>query len=199
MLEPAILGLLKEKPMHGYELKKRLTYILGHFWTVSYGSLYPALKRLEKSGFIERAYSVKEKTRTRNVYRITPAGEKRFLGLLVEEGQSPQSKSSEEFELRMAFFEYLDPATRLKLLERRRNHLEEQAKKFKKYRSGGKEGDRYRAGLFSHRAEIVKSDIRWLNRLIEQEREVLENLSNSAQAGIEISGQEGEISTAHGV
>jgi len=85
LLEVAILGLLKERPMHGYELKKRLSYMLGHFWTVSYGSLYPALKRLEKSGSIERAYSVKEKTRNRNVFRITVRGETEFMRLLTED------------------------------------------------------------------------------------------------------------------
>ena len=53
MLELAILGLLKELPLHGYELKKRLNETLGHVWGVSYGSLYPALARLERMGAIE--------------------------------------------------------------------------------------------------------------------------------------------------
>ncbi len=49
MLELAILGLLKEQPLHGYELKKRLGETLGFLWGVSFGSLYPALRRLERS------------------------------------------------------------------------------------------------------------------------------------------------------
>ena len=53
MLELAILGLLTEAPLHGYELKKRLGETLGHVWGVSYGSLYPALARLERMGAIE--------------------------------------------------------------------------------------------------------------------------------------------------
>ena len=53
MLELAVLGLLKEQPLHGYELKKRLAETLGSFWGVSFGSLYPALRRLERSGAIE--------------------------------------------------------------------------------------------------------------------------------------------------
>ena len=39
MLEIAVLGLLKEQPLHGYELKKRLSETLGFLWGVSYGSL----------------------------------------------------------------------------------------------------------------------------------------------------------------
>ena len=53
MLELAILGLLKEQPLHGYELKKRLGETLGSLWGVSFGSLYPALRRLERDGAIE--------------------------------------------------------------------------------------------------------------------------------------------------
>src|SRR5260370_36006275 len=52
VLELAVLGLLKDQPLHGYELKKRLSETLGFLWGVSYGSLYPALRRLEKSGAI---------------------------------------------------------------------------------------------------------------------------------------------------
>ncbi|PZS23244.1 MAG: PadR family transcriptional regulator [Acidimicrobiales bacterium] len=53
MLEMAILGLLKEQPLHGYELKKRLGEILGVLSGVSFGSLYPALARLEGTGGVE--------------------------------------------------------------------------------------------------------------------------------------------------
>jgi hypothetical protein len=53
VLELAVLGLLKEQPLHGYELKKRLGETLGFLWGVSYGSLYPALRRLERDGAIE--------------------------------------------------------------------------------------------------------------------------------------------------
>ena len=52
MLELAILGLLKEQQLHGYELKKRLTEALGPFSSVSFGSLYPALGRLERAGAV---------------------------------------------------------------------------------------------------------------------------------------------------
>ena len=53
MLELAILGLLKENELHGYELKKRLTDALGPFSSVSFGSLYPCLARLERAGAVK--------------------------------------------------------------------------------------------------------------------------------------------------
>ncbi len=52
MIELAILGLLKERPMHGYDLRKRLKDDFGPLANISYGSLYPALERLEKAGAI---------------------------------------------------------------------------------------------------------------------------------------------------
>ncbi len=52
MLELAILGLLEEQELHGYELRKRLGETLGFLVSVSFGSLYPALARLEASGAV---------------------------------------------------------------------------------------------------------------------------------------------------
>src|SRR5262249_27206195 len=55
VLALAIRGLLRDQPLHGYELRKRLSESLGPMWGISYGSLYPALRRLEREGAIESA------------------------------------------------------------------------------------------------------------------------------------------------
>ena len=52
VLELAVLGLLHETPMHGYELRKRLNAFLGAFRAFGYGSLYPCLKELLAQGLI---------------------------------------------------------------------------------------------------------------------------------------------------
>ncbi|MHB1710155.1 MAG: PadR family transcriptional regulator [Acidimicrobiales bacterium] len=52
MLDLAILGLLSEHEFHGYEIRKRLRDELGLFANISFGSLYPALSRLEQSGAV---------------------------------------------------------------------------------------------------------------------------------------------------
>ena len=51
-LELAVLGLLHETPLHGYELRKRLNSLLGTFRAWGYGSLYPCLKDLLAQGLI---------------------------------------------------------------------------------------------------------------------------------------------------
>ena len=53
MIELAILGLLDENDLHGYELRKRLTDLLGMHLAISFGSLYPALGRLERAGCVK--------------------------------------------------------------------------------------------------------------------------------------------------
>ncbi len=177
MLEIGILGVLKERPMHGYELKKKLSFLLGHFWQVSYGSLYPALKRLEKRGAIERFYSSKEKSKRRNVYRITPAGEEVFKDLLSATGTVSEVEDSEKFSVRMAFFQYMEPETRLWLLERRKHFLQERLAEMKGYGKTGRdkdETDTYRIGMFRHRIELTEYDIAWLDGLIDQERTSIE-------------------------
>ncbi|MGA3352228.1 MAG: helix-turn-helix transcriptional regulator [Acidimicrobiales bacterium] len=57
MLELAILGLLKEHPMHGYDLRKRLRGDFGLLSSLSFGSLYPALARLEATGAVHEVPS----------------------------------------------------------------------------------------------------------------------------------------------
>ena len=55
LLELAILGLLHDTPMHGYELRKRLNAVLGAFRPLSYGTLYPCLRDLLGRGWITEA------------------------------------------------------------------------------------------------------------------------------------------------
>ena len=50
MLDLAILGLLEERDLHGYEIRRQLREHLGLLANVSFGSIYPALTRLERSG-----------------------------------------------------------------------------------------------------------------------------------------------------
>jgi DNA-binding PadR family transcriptional regulator len=169
MLELAILGLLKERSMHGYQLSKRLTDTLGAFWKVSYGSLYPALKRLEREGAVEPVFARDDVGRRKNVYRITPKGEAMFDELLQE--AAPESWEDNRFRVRLAFFRYLKPDTRLRLLEKRRAYLEDRLSDIKSSLKTYRERiDAYTLSLMSHGADATVQDIAWLDGLIESER-----------------------------
>ena len=64
MIDLAILGLLTEQELHGYELKKRLGELLSSRASISFGSLYPALARLEAQGCVK---AVEERTTVQSV------------------------------------------------------------------------------------------------------------------------------------
>lgn len=175
MLELAILGLLKERSMHGYQLSKRLEDTLGGFWRVSYGSLYPTLRRLEKQGAVEPVFSREDVRRRKNVYRITEKGEELFEELLGEAGQ--ESWEDNRFRVRLAFFKYLKPDTRIRLLERRRAFLQERLSTIKTSLKNARERiDSYTLSLMTHGQDATEHDIAWLDDLIRAERrQVREN------------------------
>ncbi|MFN2589798.1 MAG: PadR family transcriptional regulator [Actinomycetota bacterium] len=169
MLELAILGLLKDRAMHGYQLKKHLADTLGSFWQVSYGSLYPALKRLQRQGAVEMIFPRDEVGRRKNVYRITSVGESLFSELLEQAGHEASGDSG--FSVRLAFFKYLKPETRIRLLERRRAYLEGRGFTLKeKLRSYKQSLDNYALSLMNHELRTTEDDIRWLDELIQAER-----------------------------
>ena len=194
MLEIAVLGLLKEQPLHGYELKKRLSDTLGFLWGVSYGSLYPALRRLEREGAIEvvaeplalappiaatgsvkgdlaaarhgAPRGPKPSRRTRKAYRITPAGVARFEELLLAD--DPHADEDKEFALKLAFCSELPAPARIELLERRRVALLTRLNQSR--RATATRNDRYSRSLAEHRTRSTQRDLEWVDGLLEAER-----------------------------
>ncbi len=197
MLELAILGLLKEQPLHGYELKKRLGDSLGFLGGVSFGSLYPALRRLEDDGSIESADGAgpslgpvpmpatgsvsgevtvgrvrrraRTGRRTRKAYRITDRGDIRLRELLIED--PPAANDERVFALKFAFCRHLPSEARLDLLQRRRVELGERLARARDTEPA--RADRYTRSLVEHRTESIERDLQWVDELITAERRQL--------------------------
>ncbi|MDP9235739.1 MAG: PadR family transcriptional regulator [Actinomycetota bacterium] len=200
MVELPVLGLLKDRAMHGYELRKQLGAMLGPFWQVSWGSLYPTLRRLAKEGAVEkvvepvpsrrrksavaktaalssgRRKSAVAKTaalspgRRKTVYRITPKGDELFAAMLEE---TAAAVDAEHFTLKLAFFRYLQPEMRLALLERRRAYLQDKLAQFKSNLRDYRERiDSYTLSLQRHGMSSTERDIAWIEELIMNERGV---------------------------
>jgi len=182
MLELAVLGLLKEKPMHGYELVQQLREQLGTFARFSYGSLYPTLKRLAKEGAVETDLPKGETSRKKNVYRITDDGERLFERLLEDSG-SLITEERNAFMLRLAFFRYMKPETRQRLLEGRRGYLQTRLHKMrdipKKVRD---KVDTWQEELTRYAVNEAEHDIRWLDDMLEAERRNGNGTSTSTTA-----------------
>ena len=178
VLELAVLGLLHESPLHGYELRKRLNSLLGSFRAFSYGSLYPCLKAMLRDGIIaedapgagpaEPATAGAGK-RSRIVYKLTAEGKEHLAALLAEGG--PSAWDDEGFGVHFAFFGRTDAATRLRILEGRRSRLEERVEGFRTSLSRTRERlDTYTLELQRHGLESVEREVRWLSELIDDER-----------------------------
>jgi DNA-binding PadR family transcriptional regulator len=168
-LELAVLGLLQETPLHGYELRKRLNLLLGWTRLLSYGSLYPALKRMLRAGLVTEVTTAAPgvSRRQRIVYQITPAGSEHFAGKITDVG--PSAWEDEDFNMRFAFFSRTDSEVRLRILEGRRSRLQERLDRARSNR-GPAGTDRYISELQRHSIESVEREVRWLTDLIAAER-----------------------------
>ena len=197
VLELAVLGLLHETPLHGYELRKRLNGLLGAFRAFGYGSLYPCLKDLLAQGLIaedspaddgqaaprhtglagqSRHTGLAGQARPRSgrrskiVYRLTADGKERLQDLLAEAG--PPAWEDDGFGVHFAFFGQTRADIRLRILEGRRTRLEERLDNFRAAMSRTRERlDSYTLELHRHGLESVEREVRWLNELIASERE----------------------------
>lgn len=167
----AVLGLLHEGPVHGYELRKRLNLMLGWGRLLSYGSLYPALKRLLRNDLIaETTASTPTGRRPKIVYRLTEKGSAEFERLMSEVG--PSAWEDDDFDIRFAFFSRTDMEIRLRVLEGRRSRLQERLERVQSdLARTQKEVDRYAAELQRHGVESVEREVRWLSELIQAERD----------------------------
>lgn len=197
MLDIAVLGLLKEQPLHGYELKKRLGETLGSLWGVSYGSLYPALRRLEREGAIEVVAQPVDATAPAGGFPATgslkgdlaaarragartakPSRRTRKAYRITDAGRvrfeellladDVHGDDEKAFALKLAFCAELPPAGRLELLERRRVALLGRLDRAR--RSPGTRTDRYSRSLVEHRTRSTQRDLEWVEELIAAER-----------------------------
>ena len=168
-LELAVLGLLHDTPMHGYELRKQLNAILGWGRVLSYGTLYPCLKALGRAGYIVAEAPQAPARRARIVYRLTADGKEHFTELLAQSG--PAAWDDENFGVHFAFFARTDSRTRVRILEGRRSRLEERIEGARTATQRSRERvDAYTQELHRHGLESVEREVRWLTDLIDVER-----------------------------
>jgi DNA-binding PadR family transcriptional regulator len=195
VIELAVLGSLQDQDLHGYELRKRISELAGGRSSVSFGSLYPALARLEAAGavkaveaaesprarlipltgslsgeasaFLARRRATSRRGRGRKVYGLTETGR----NLLVEALEDPDT-DERLFPLKVAFCGALSGDQRLALFQRRRDHLAAQLadQQARRERNGAPRLDRYRRALRERDTNALGNDLAWLDGLIAAER-----------------------------
>lgn len=198
MLDFAVLGLLYEAPMHGYELRKQLGARLGGFRAFSYGSLYPALRRLVRAGLIveqaetpetedearQTGWPLRGRPRNRRVYALTAEGKERFAEMLADAG--PQTWEDEGFGIHMTFFSRTPADTRIRILEGRRRRVEERREGLRATLArAGEQIDRYTRELHQLGLDASEREVRWLNELIASEQAEQRDTGPEPQGGFD--------------
>lgn len=169
MLDLAILGLLQQAPMHGYELRKRLAEMLGSFRSYSYGSLYPTLKKMVKQELIVQHSPQEGAGRGKKVYHLTDLGKAQFDELIND--ACPAHFTDDGFGVHLAFFEYTRRPTRIKVLEGRRRVLED--RRNIQVDAANQAGcSNYSSQLHQISVEHSERELRWINDLIYRETAV---------------------------
>ncbi|MFI8929255.1 helix-turn-helix transcriptional regulator [Streptomyces sp. NPDC053474] len=169
MLELAILGFLYERPLHGYELRKRITALTGHVRPVAESTLYPAIKRLEKAGLLARETQPGAVAAPRHVLSLTAEGRSELRRRLAEPARTDITDENRWFTV-LAFLRHLeDPDAQAAVLRRRLAFLQEPASFFY-------DGDRplraeelddpFRQGILTIARATSRAELTWLRKTL---------------------------------
>ncbi|MFF1685864.1 MULTISPECIES: PadR family transcriptional regulator [unclassified Streptomyces] len=165
MLELAILGFLYDAPLHGYELRKRITALTGHVRPVAESTLYPAIKRLEKAGLLTRETQPGSVAAQRHVLNLTAAGREELRGRLAEPGRADITDENRWFTV-LAFLRHLDdPGAQATVLGRRLAFLEEPASFFyegERPLRAEELDDPFRRGILTIARATSRAELAWL-------------------------------------
>lgn len=135
-LKYAILGLLNQKSMTGYDLMIQFESALCEFWTAKHSQIYPELKKLTEEGMIHYEIEITGNVLEKKMYTITDAGRADFLSWLAED-EEMEATPKDVFRLRLFFSNRLPEEERMGLIksqlrqhEQRLKHLQRNQTKF---------------------------------------------------------------------
>lgn len=160
--------------MSGYDMKKTIDSSVGLFYRASFGSLYPALKRLADKGLL--SVSEAEGGRNKKEYTLLPAGKEQFVSWLAD----PLPVSRNELLLRIFFYDYLDDGTRQARLAEYENKLESEMRRLQTVQEivAGElehiehpENYYYRVSVLSYGLHYFGMEKQWMN-VIKQRGEI---------------------------
>ncbi len=165
-----ILGLLRDKPLYGYELKNIIEKDMGDWTSIAFGSIYFAMNKLNEEGFVERVSEEKIGNRpSRSVYQITEKGKEEFI-LLLKEIWQKYEREYYQLDIALAFSgvlplneikEYIKK--RIGFLEVAVKHIEEH----KKEQLSKPDVPGLAKVVFSHTEYHIKAESDWLKSILE--------------------------------
>ncbi len=166
-----ILGLLRERPLYGYELKQIIEEHMGDWTSIAFGSIYFALDKLTEEKFVEKvAFERKGKRPSRCVYQITKTGRGEFLRLLRESWQSIEQQFF-SLDICLLFLNDLPSKEVIGYLRKRQAILKEVLGHLKLHRAEQlklPEVPKHAAAIFDHSMLHTQAEATWVNDLLKK-------------------------------
>lgn len=172
-MKHAILGFLVDQPMHGYELKRKLSPALPRERRVNDGVLYPLLRRMEDDGLVRKRVERGESGRDRNVFHVTPNGRREFERWLSSSDDEADEATYDflvghPFLTKSLFFARLDATQVERKLVAQLADSTRKLQTFEEIRKGmvSRDVDPYRIAVLDLGIAQQKERVRWLKRMI---------------------------------
>lgn len=164
-LKYALLGFLAESPKYGYEIKQKFEGALGHVWSISYGQLYPTLRRLAELELVTKRTAPGKKAAEKNIYSITPKGRKKLDEWLLRPLRS-NYRVKDEFTLKFLFFNKLPGSAVLEYLQAQQQKTAAQKQKFLQALAALQgEPDYYLQAIIRRGILHLEAEITWLEEV----------------------------------
>jgi len=164
MIDILVLGVLRNGPVHGYELKQRVQRPT--LRPLSNNSLYPLLRRFEETGAVTKQVQTTHGRPARNIYAITAAGQEQFHELITTLTPD-QAGRDEEFLLRVGFFAEMTSSEQLGLLSARGSALEEQMSQTTVLVASVRDPEGWRTRSMQHLLDRLARDRAFVTELVE--------------------------------
>lgn len=167
-----ILGFLKRRPLYGYEIKQWIEHIMGDWANIAFGSIYFALGKLTKDGFIRKKETTQEGNRpSRNIYQITETGKREFLKLLRKLWGTLENQYF-SIDIGLQFMDSLPVEEITGFLQNRVKHLEHILIFLEKHQEEELSDDHVPVNLvsaiFSHHRLHYKAELDWTKTLLKK-------------------------------
>ena len=165
-----ILGLLRDKPLYGYELKHIIEDHMGDWTNIAFGSIYFALKQLAEEGLVAQVGEEREGNRpSRRIYEVTERGRKEFL-VLLENLWASMTRDYYPLDIGLFFLRELPAEKRFPLIRERITEYEKSLKYLEAHESVTVENPHVppeAAAIFSHSRHHIKAELAWLREVEE--------------------------------
>ena len=166
-LKYAILGLLDQEPHYGYEIKQKFEHMMGDLWPVSYGQLYPTLRKLAEDDLVTMKTVQGKKAVEKNVYSITDRGSEYFKNWLNDTRKKNQISIKDEFTLSLFFLDQIDPIDAEDILRTKLTELRDKHRHYtEEYQRYNENTPQYKKALTRKMLLHLEAELQWIEDLL---------------------------------